>query len=759
MMKKRFTNLKLILLVSAFILINIIYAGSAFAVTQNTTNNTQASQITPQTSNLTQITNQNINSNTSISNQTNAANFSSIYGYYINPNLTPVNTMDPITLKKQGITDVFVLTKNDNPNDTLAPFLNKFSGTGINVYAWVESFKDPNGNWFYPEDNLTLLNQIINNITSIAANYNVDGILLDYLRYPGNAYMYPNATVEVDSFAQTIRNNIDNINNLNIPGKPHILLSAALMPEGVVNDYYYGQNYTQLSNILDFLSPMIYKGNYREPTSWIGTTTAYIKSQAKETPVVTILQTYNSDADPTPLTSNQLNYDIKTSLDNGSYGYSLFRYGLIASDWTGYNASNIDTPPNETSTDPVNGSVNVVNNKVIKITFSEPITAGSAYSQITVKNSAGASKQMSASITGDDLNLTPVYNYLTGYKYTIFIPANAVKDSVGNGLATDYTSSFTIAATVPSVNSTDPVNDSVNVPNTKVITITFSEPITAGSAYNSITVKNSGGAVKMMDANINGSVLTLTPVYNYLIGYKYTIYIPANAVKDSTGNGLAADYTSSFTIVTKTPSVTIIDPTNNAVNVPNTKTIKITFSEPITPGSDYNSITVKNSAGASKQMTASISGDVLTLMPVYNYLTGYKYTIFIPANAVKDSAGNGLAADYTSSFTIATIIPSVNGTDPVNGAVNVSNTKVIKITFNEPITAGSAYNNIKVINSAGAVKMMNSNINGSVLTLTPVSNYLTGYGYTIYIPANAVKDSAGNGLAADYISSFIITTT
>ena len=759
MMKKRFTNLKLILLVSAFILINIIYAGSAFAVTQNTTNNTQASQITPQTSNLTQITNQNINSNTSISNQTNAANFSSIYGYYINPNLTPVNTMDPITLKKQGITDVFVLTKNDNPNDTLAPFLNKFSGTGINVYAWVESFKDPNGNWFYPEDNLTLLNQIINNITSIAANYNVDGILLDYLRYPGNAYMYPNATVEVDSFAQTIRNNIDNINNLNIPGKPHILLSAALMPEGVVNDYYYGQNYTQLSNILDFLSPMIYKGNYREPTSWIGTTTAYIKSQAKETPVVTILQTYNSDADPTPLTSNQLNYDIKTSLDNGSYGYSLFRYGLIASDWTGYNASNIDTPPNETSTDPVNGSVNVVNNKVIKITFSEPITAGSAYSQITVKNSAGASKQMSASITGDDLNLTPVYNYLTGYKYTIFIPANAVKDSVGNGLATDYTSSFTIAATVPSVNSTDPVNDSVNVPNTKVITITFSEPITAGSAYNSITVKNSGGAVKMMDANINGSVLTLTPVYNYLIGYKYTIYIPANAVKDSTGNGLAADYTSSFTIVTKTPSVTIIDPTNNAVNVPNTKTIKITFSEPITPGSDYNSITVKNSAGASKQMTASISGVVLTLMPVYNYLTGYKYTIFIPANAVKDSAGNGLAADYTSSFTIATIIPSVNGTDPVNGAVNVSNTKVIKITFNEPITAGSAYNNIKVINSAGAVKMMNSNINGSVLTLTPVSNYLTGYGYTIYIPANAVKDSAGNGLAADYISSFIITTT
>jgi hypothetical protein len=126
---------------------------------------------------------------------------------------------------------------------------------------------------------------------------------------------------------------------------------------------------------------------------------------------------------------------------------------------------------------------------------------------------------------------------------------------------------------------------------------------------------------------------------------------------------------------------------------------------------------------------------------------------------VKDTTGNGLAADYTSNFTIAIIIPSVNSTDPVNGAVNVSNTKVIKITFSEPITASSAYNSITVKNSAGASKLMTASINGSVLTLTPVYNYLTGDKYTITIPANAIKDSAGNGLAADYISSFTVTTT
>jgi DNA-directed RNA polymerase subunit H (RpoH/RPB5) len=299
---------------------------------------------------------------------------------------------------------------------------------------------------------------------------------------------------------------------------------------------------------------------------------------------------------------------------------------------------------------------------------------------------------MNASISGSVLTLTPVYNYLTGYQYTITIPANAVKDSSGNGLATTFISNFTIATIIPSVNSTDPVNGAVNVPNNKVIKVTFSEPVTAGSAYNSITVKNSGGALKTMNASISGSVLTLTPVYNYLTGYKYTITIPANAVKDSSGNGLAADYTSSFTIATIIPSVNGTDPVNGAVNVANNKVIKVTFSEPVTAGSVYNSITVKNSAGALKQMTASISGSVLTLTPVYNYLTGYKYTIYIPANAIKDTTGNGLAADFTSNFTIATIIPSVNGTDPVNGAVNVPNNKVIKVTFSEPVTAGSAYN-------------------------------------------------------------------
>ena len=73
-----------------------------------------------------------------------------------------------------------------------------------------------------------------------------------------------------------------------------------------------------LAEYLDFLSPMIYVGNYGETTSWIGSTTEYIVSQADGTPVVSILQTYNSDNDPTPISISQMDLDIQTALLGGS---------------------------------------------------------------------------------------------------------------------------------------------------------------------------------------------------------------------------------------------------------------------------------------------------------------------------------------------------------------------------------------------------------------------------------------------------------
>jgi hypothetical protein len=130
---------------------------------------------------------------------------------------------------------------------------------------------------------------------------------------------------------QNIYYSIQKINNQKIFGKHQILLSADLMPECDKNAYYYGQDYSKLAPYLNFLVPMIYKGNYNQNTAWIGTTTHYIVVHAMGKPVVAGIQTYLSDTNPTPLPANELYNDIITAINNGSSGYVLFKYGLVDS--------------------------------------------------------------------------------------------------------------------------------------------------------------------------------------------------------------------------------------------------------------------------------------------------------------------------------------------------------------------------------------------------------------------------------------------
>ncbi|HML04673.1 MAG TPA: pseudomurein-binding repeat-containing protein [Methanobacterium sp.] len=206
--------------------------------------------------------------------------------------------------------------------------------------------------------NTTHNSEVINAITDMVKNYGVNGINLDYVRYPGTAYKYANATETITSFVQTVYNTVKGIN-------AKVAVSADLMPEKSVNAYYYGQDYEQLSNYLDYLVPMVYKGNYKEDTDWIGNVTAYIVNHSGGKPVIVGLQTYESDDNVTPIPGAELNGDVKEALDNGASGYSLFRYGLIdgivsqssvnstvdsTSDNSGTNSSNSqDSTQNSTS--------------------------------------------------------------------------------------------------------------------------------------------------------------------------------------------------------------------------------------------------------------------------------------------------------------------------------------------------------------------------------------------------------------------------
>ncbi|NHM26454.1 PKD domain-containing protein [Desulfofundulus sp. TPOSR] len=95
------------------------------------------------------------------------------------------------------------------------------------------------------------------------------------------------------------------------------------------------------------------------------------------------------------------------------------------------------------------------------------------------------------------------------------------------------------------------------------------------------------------------------------------------------------------------------EPVDGATDVPVDRAITVTFSKDVQPGPAYDSITLKNAAGGAVSVTKNIGGRVLTIKPNASLACSTTYTVTIPAGAVQDAAGNGLAGDYAFSFTTA----------------------------------------------------------------------------------------------------------
>ena len=96
------------------------------------------------------------------------------------------------------------------------------------------------------------------------------------------------------------------------------------------NEYYYGQDFSYISQYMDVVIPMVYKGNAGKSTSWITSTTDWYVSNSKGAVIWSGLQTYKSDSDITVLSLNEMNKDAKAAINGGASGLVLFRWGLTS---------------------------------------------------------------------------------------------------------------------------------------------------------------------------------------------------------------------------------------------------------------------------------------------------------------------------------------------------------------------------------------------------------------------------------------------
>lgn len=127
-------------------------------------------------------------------------------------------------------------------------------------------------------------------------------------------------------------------------------------------------------------------------------------------------------------------------------------------------------------------------------------------------------------------------------------------------------------------------------------------------------------------------------------------------------------------------------------------------------------------------------------------------TLTITAYA-EDDAGHTSGDSASYDVLKETLSPIVESTDPSNDAADIALDKTITITFSEDIEEAPAYGAISLTRGEQVVEAALS-IEGSVLTISPVSDLALNTTYSLVIPASAAKDKLGNELKEAYTTSF-----
>jgi len=408
------------------------------------------------------------------------------------------------------------------------------------------------------------------------------------------------------------------------------------------------------------------------------------------------------------------------------------------------------------STTPQNGAFSVPLNQVITATFNEKMNASSIIDPAFTLTNGQTTVAGIVSYTDSTASFTPTGGFLPNTTYIARI-TTAAKDLYGNHVQTDYVWTFSTGATVvPTVISTNPVNNAINVPLTQKVNATFSLPMDPTTISSASFILKQGLTPVTGTVSYTGTTATFTPTANLITGAIYTATITTGA-KDIAGASIPANYVWTFsTGASIIPTVVSTDPANNATGIPLNKIVSATFSIPMA-SSTITAATYTLKQGVTMVLgTVSYAGSTASFSPSANLLPGLVYTATITTGA-QDPAGAALANNYVWTFTTGTsIAPTVISTDPANNASGVALNKIIGATFSTAMSPAS------ISTSTFTLKQGSTPVSGAVTyagttaSFTPATNLISGTTYTATITTGA-RDIAGDSLSNNYVWTFTTT--
>lgn len=320
--------------------------------------------------------------------------------------------------------------------------------------------------------------------------------------------------------------------------------------------------------------------------------------------------------------------------------------------------------PTVVSAVPADQAVDVAINASPTVTFSEPMDTATINTEtFTLSDPTSALVTGDVVYVGNIATFTPATELTPSTIYTGRITTGA-ENLAGEPLADEVVWTFETAAPViaPTVQSTVPVDDALNVAINSAITMVFSQAMNATTLNDANftlvgpdTVAVEGDFVYSATAN----TLIFTPLLPLAPSSLYTATVTTGAT-DALGETLAVDAVWTFETALAAdvvaPEVGLVNPNPAAVGVCSNSNIQANFNEAmnpvslLSPATTFTLMTTTGEEAVAGVVTLDAANTTATFTPDIALIDGTEYSATVSTGA-EDLAGNNLVAAEVWTFT------------------------------------------------------------------------------------------------------------
>lgn len=480
------------------------------------------------------------------------------------------------------------------------------------------------------------------------------------------------------------------------------------------------------------------------------------------------------------------NTNYAVLLDSGAILDLVGESYLGIADSTTFNFKTVDSiNPFLISSSPSDNETGVSLDVSIQLTFSESIEFGTGTIQIRNLTTGvvsasieGANPPTNVSISNTilDINLDPELEENTDY--AINISPNAIKDLSGkfyNGISDNTTLNFSTRFNPsPTLLSSNPLDDAIDVSTSTNIELTFSEEISLGSGVLQLIDVDDGSGTITIDVEdpstileLTNDVLTINPSISLEEQTNYALLIAEGSIKDLEGKsfaGITDNTTLNFKTADETnPALVSTSPSDNQMDVATSITLTFVFNEAIQFGSGTIEIIDLDDPTSSQSLevstinaSVSISGSTLSIL--LNLEEQTNYAVQIGTNAIRDLSDNnftGILDNTTLNFKTADETkPVLVSSFPNDNDLNVATNTTITLIFSENIQLNTG--SIELVDLDDNTDSRTFDVTSSDSQISIVGNIFTfnlssvlesETNYALRVSSGAILDLEGNAFA------------